>query len=185
MKTNESSQDQADPKVDPTEVRYLHPDTCKVHLGTHDTLHVSIPGERIYGGVYAAYVFPVAYSSEFISLIHTGGDDDEREIGIIRDLAEFPEDQARLVREALARRYFIHKILRIHKVGWKYGMVRMDVETNKGRIDFLMRWKHNRAVDYGHRGKVLIDINRNRYLIPDLQGLSLKERSDFRRIIYW
>ena len=185
METDEKSSGNAGPQADPTRVRYLSPDMCKIHLGSHGALHATIKGERIYGGVYAAYAFPVAYSDRFISLIHSGGDGDEREIGIIPDLNEFPEDQARLVRQALDRRYFIHKILRIHKIGWKYGLVRADVETDKGRIEFLMRWKHDRAVDYGRRGKVLIDIDENRYLIPDLEQFSPRERKDFLRIIYW
>ncbi len=168
-----------------TTLRYLTPEMCLIHLGTHGQLHVTVHGERIYGGVFAAYAFPVAHDNEFISLIHTGGTDDEREIGIIRDLNDFPPDQAELVREALTRRYFIHTIRRVHRVGWKYGFVNLDVETDKGRVEFLMRWKHSRAVDYGRRGKVLIDVYNNHFLIPDLDELPAKEQASFRRIIYW
>ena len=59
METNENAQAHEGSPDDPTQVRYLSPETCKIHLGTFDALHVSIPNERIYGGVYAAYVFPV------------------------------------------------------------------------------------------------------------------------------
>ena len=48
-----------------------------------------------------------------------------------------------------------------------------------------MRWQHDRAVDYGRRGKVLIDVDDNRYLIPDLEQLSQREFDEFRRYIYW
>ena len=185
METNETVHEENMPKPDPTRVRYLTPDMCLVHIGTHGALHVTVEGERIYGGVYAAYAFPVAYTNEFISLMHSTGNGNEVEIGIIRDLGLFPAEQAKLVRDALARRYFIHTIVGIHKIGWKYGLIRMDVETDKGRIDFLMQWKHDRAVDYGHRGKVLIDMNENRYLIPDLGKLPASEQHDFTRIIYW
>jgi len=40
-------------------------------------------------------------------------------------------------------------------------------------------------VDYGQRGKVLIDVNDNRYLIPDVEAMPPKERTDFTRFIYW
>jgi len=170
---------------DLTEVRYLTPDTCTIHLGTLSSLHVTVRDEGIYGGVYAAYAFPVSYRENFISLMHTGGDGEETEIGLVRDVNAFPESQANLIREALARRYLIHTILQIHKIGWDHGLVRFDTETDKGRICFLMRWKHDRAVDYGQRGKVLIDVYDNHYLIPDLEKLPAKEQQDFRRIIYW
>jgi len=48
-----------------------------------------------------------------------------------------------------------------------------------------MHWSTDRAVDYGGRGKILIDVDDNRYLIPDLDALDPKQRSDFQRYIYW
>ena len=60
-----------------------------------------------------------------------------------------------------------------------------DVETDKGRREFLMRWRRKFVLDYGQRGKVLIDVNENRYLIADLGDLPSSQRNAFRRIIYW
>jgi len=175
------------PPADPTRVRYLTPDMCRIHLGTYGALHVTVRNERIYGGVYAVYAFPVGHPNGYISLIHTGGQgqEQEQEIGIIRDLAEFPEPQAALVRSALKRRYFVHTIRRICRIGWKHGFVALEVETDKCRAEFLMRCQRKHAVDYGRRGKVLIDVSDNRYLIPDVSQLSPKEHRDFTRIIYW
>ncbi len=173
------------PGPNATELRYLTPDMCLVHLGSLGALHVTVADERIYGGVYAAYAFPVAHPGEFISLIQTGSDRTEVEVGVIRRLGDFPEDQAHLIRKALQRRYFLHTIQRINQIGWKHGMLRLDVETDKGHIELLMHWKQDRAVDYGGRGKVLIDVSENQYLIPDMQKLTAHERQDFTRYIYW
>jgi hypothetical protein len=171
-------------EISQTEIRFLTPDMCRIHLGTHDALHVTVKNERIYGGVYAAYAFPVRHPEAYISLLHTTSDE-EIEIGIIRDLSAFPEADAMLVRQALERRYFVHTITHIHHVGWKYGFVFLDVETDKGHAEFLMPWRHDRAFDYGSRGKVLIDVDDNRYLIPDLDSLATRERDEFQRYIYW
>jgi hypothetical protein len=172
-------------KVDPTRVRFLSPDMCSIHLGTHDALHVTVKNERIYGGVYAAHAFPVRYPEGYVSLIHTGGERDEVEIGVIRDLNEFPEPAAELVRQALRRRYFVHTIVSIRHIGWKYGYIAMDVDTDKGQVSFMMPWRHDNAVDYGRKGKVLIDVEENRYLIPNVEKLPARQKSDFRRYIYW
>jgi hypothetical protein len=172
------------PKCDPTTVRYLTPDMCRIHLGNLGALHVTVMNEGIYGGVYAAYAFPVAHPTGYISLIHTSGEKDI-EIGVIRDLSEFPEPAAELVRAALARRYFVHTITRLNKVSWEFGLVTFDVETDKGQVNFFMRWSQDRAVDYGRRGKVIIDLDNNRYLIPNLESLSPRERRDFQRYVYW
>ena len=164
--------------------RYLTPDNCSIYLGIHGALHVTVDGDQVYGGIYAAYVFPVIYSDRYISLLHSAGGEDA-EIGIIRHLADFPADQVDLVRQALGRRYFVHTITRIRQIAWEHGMVAFDVETDKGAVRFLVRWKNDRAVDYGRRGKVLIDVNENRYVIPDLDQLPPRERDDFTRFIYW
>jgi len=171
-------------EVSQTEIRFLTPEMCHIHLGTHDTLHVTVKNERIYGGVYAAYAFPVGHPEGYISLMHTRSEE-EMEIGVIRNLADFPEVQASLVRQALERRYFVHTVTRIRRMAWKFGFVYLDVETDKGRIEFLMPWRHDRAFDYGKGGKVLIDVDDNRYLIPDIEALPARERNDFRRYIYW
>ena len=174
-------------EFDRTRTRFLTPDMCIIHLGTHGALHVTVRDERIYGGVYAAYAFPVAFPDGFISLIHIVGDGKEKEveIGIIRELADFPPQQSELIRQALRRRYFIHTIQRIRHIGWKYGFIALEVDTDKGAVEFLMRWQHDRAVDYGRGGKILIDVNDNRYLIPDLDKLTAREKAEFQRYIYW
>ncbi len=171
---------------DPTKVRFLTPDMCKIHLGTHGALHVTVLNERIYGGVYAAYAFPVAHPKGYISLIHSAGEDKlQVEIGLIKNLDEFPAEQAELIRSALHRRYFVHTIKGIRHIGWKYGFIALEVDTDKGPASFMMHWSSDRAVDYGRRGKILIDVDDNRYLIPSLDELSDKERAEFVRYIYW
>lgn len=168
-----------------TQVRFLTPELCRIHLGSHGAMHVTVKDERIYGGVYAVHAFPVRYPEGYISLIHTGGEAGEIEIGIIRDLDDFPPDDAELVREALRRRFFVHTITSIRRIGWKYGYIGMDVDTDKGSVSFMMRGRHNNAVDFGRKGKVLIDVDDNRYLIPDVEQLPSRQRHEFRRYIYW
>ncbi len=172
-------------KPDLTRLRFLKPDMCVIHLGNHAALHVTVKNERIYGGVYAAYAFPVAHPTGYISLIHAADEDDEVEIGIIRELSDFPPEQADLVRAALRRRYFVHTIHRIRRLRYEYGYIWMDVDTDKGPVEFTMRWATDRAVDYGRSGKILLDVDENRYLIPDMSKLSTRERTDFTRYIYW
>jgi hypothetical protein len=171
-------------EIDPTQLRFLTPDMCRIHLGNLGALHVTIINEGIYGGVYAAYDFPVGHPDKYISLIQAMGEKD-REVGIIKDLNEFPESDAQLVRQALNRRYFVHTITAIKEIGWKFGLVSFGVETDKGPVNFYMRWSQDRAVDYGKQGKVIIDLEGNRYLIPDLDKLAPKERDNFQRYIYW
>jgi hypothetical protein len=170
--------------ADRTQIKFLTPENCRIHLGNLGALHVTMKGEGIYGGIYTAYAFPVAYPNGYISIVQTAGDQDT-ELGVIRDLAEFPESDAALVRQALNRRYFIHTVTRLMSIEMRYNMLFLVVTTDKGELSFFMRWAQDRAVDFGQNGKVLIDVDDNRYLIPDLDKLSARERVDFTRYIYW
>ncbi len=122
--------------IGPTRTRFLTPDMCRIHLGNLGALHVTVLNEDIYGGVYAAYAFPVAYPGGYISLLQSVGEQ-EVEIGIIRDLDEFPPEAQELVRQALARRYFIHTITAIREIGWKYGLVAFERRDRQGTVEFL------------------------------------------------
>lgn len=48
-----------------------------------------------------------------------------------------------------------------------------------------MRWTPSQAQDFGARGKVLVDLEDNRFLAPDVEGLPKKERELFQRWVYW
>lgn len=170
---------------DPTEARYLTPEIARIHLGSRNALHVTVLNDRIYGGVFAEYIFAVRQPRKYVSLRYKNAKGEEIEVGIIRDLEDWPQADRALVEEALHRHYFVHTITRIHHIGWKYGFIAFDVETDKGPAQFLMRWQHDRAHDYGRGGKVLLDVDENRYLIPDVGALSPKERDEFLRYVYW
>jgi hypothetical protein len=182
---NTQADDNNTPHLDPTVPRYLTPEMARIHLGSRNALHVTVLDDRIYGGVYAAYVFAVRHPRRYVSLRYKNAKGEEIEVGIIRDLADWPDADRALVEEAVHRHYFVHTITRIDHIGWKYGFIAFDVQTDKGPAQFLMRWQHDRAHDYGRTGKILLDVDENRYLIPDLQALSDRERDEFLRYVYW
>ncbi|KPJ70791.1 MAG: hypothetical protein AMS14_10030 [Planctomycetes bacterium DG_20] len=171
--------------ADPTATRYLTPDIARIHLGSLESLHVTVLNEGIYGGVHAVYLFPVGFPGRYISLRHTDSKGEDVEVGILRDLAEWPPGARELVQNALKRHYFVHVITRINRIRWRYGFLFFDVETDKGPARFYMLWRHDRAVDYGRRGKILLDVDENRHLIPDVNALPPRERNEFLRYIYW
>jgi hypothetical protein len=39
--------------------------------------------------------------------------------------------------------------------------------------------------DYGTTGKILVDVEANRYLIPDTSALPAHDRQVYQRYIYW
>ena len=83
---------------------------AQIHLDTHNALHVTVVDDRIYGGAFAVRCRPVHQPRRFISLRYTDGAGHEREIGLVRDLDEWPAEAQRLIEQSLSRRYFVHTI---------------------------------------------------------------------------
>jgi hypothetical protein len=48
-----------------------------------------------------------------------------------------------------------------------------------------MRWTQSQVQDFGERGKVLLDIEDNHFLIPDTESLPPRQRELLQRFIYW
>jgi hypothetical protein len=165
--------------------RWLTPENARIHLGELGALHVSIEGEASYGGAYAVRCMPVHFPTRYISLRCLDDDKREVEIGLARDLDEWPGEGRGLIQQSLSKRYFVHTIQSILDIKTYPGYLNFKVQTDLGPMDFMMRWQHDRAQDYGRGGKMLLDTDENRYLIPDVSALPDGERRMFMRNIYW
>ncbi len=166
-------------------IRWLQPDLVHIHLGTYNTLHVTVQGERIYSGVFALRCLPIQYPREFISLRYVAGDGRDLEVGLIRRLGDWPLDAQELIQQSLQRRYFVHTIHSIESIELINDYLDFVADTDLGPQHFTVRWHSNRVVEYGTRGRMLLDTDENRYLIPDVQALTPRERTMFERFIYW
>jgi len=168
-----------------TGVRRLSPELTTLFEGTYSMLHCAVKNEGLFRGVYAVRLFPVRFPTRYISLHYTTSDEKDREIGVIEDLGVFPQDQQELIRRDLRSHYCEQVIQRVYDVRCDFGMLFFEVETQRGREEFVMPWRGDRAEEYGDRGKVLLDALDNRYIVPDLGKLPAADRRRFVRFIYW
>ncbi|HRU06411.1 MAG TPA: DUF1854 domain-containing protein [Candidatus Brocadiia bacterium] len=166
-------------------VKWLTPDTTTIFTGTFSLLHCAVKNDNLYRGVYAVLLFPVSWPNRFVSLRYTLPNGKDREIGVIEELAAFPKEAQELLRASLARQYHEQVITRVYRVECEYGLLFFDVETQRGREQFSMPWRGDRAEDYGERGKVLHESLGNRYVIPDVQALPVADARLFTSYIYW
>lgn len=169
----------------PPGVRRLLPDTTTIFEGTLSVLHCGIKNDQLYRGVFALRMFPVRHPNRYISLHYTNASDKDCEIGLIEDLGVFPAAQQELVQRDLAAHYCEKLIRRVFEVRYEFGLLFFDVETQRGRDQFVMPWRGDRAEEYGETGRVLLDSLDNRYIIPDVDALPAADRQRFTSFIYW
>ncbi len=168
-----------------TGVRRLHPDGTTIFEGTFSLLHCAVKNDDLYRGVFAVRMFPVRHPSLFISLHYTDATDKECEIGVIEDMTVFPEAQQKLIESSLAAQYHEQFIRRIYKIRDEYGLLFFEVETQRGREEFAMPWRGDRAEEYGEKGKILLDALDNRYVVPNVEQLPSLDQQRLASFIYW
>lgn len=142
-------------------------------------------GAQVIRGVFAVNLFPATDPQDYISLRYWTRDGEEQEIGILRHLDQWPAEAQTLIRDALNRRYYLQTITGVDGITLEMGHLTLAVRTDHGPRRFTMRWAQAQVQDFGDRGKVLLDLDDNRYLVPDVQALPSRERDLFQRYVYW
>jgi hypothetical protein len=119
--------------------------------------------------------FPLTDPDHYISLLHEVDEKEEVEMGVIVEPKELESKSQRQLRRVLAKMYFLPVVLKISKITEEFGVLRWEVETDKGPRTFEVRGRDEvRLVTGGH---VLIrDIDGNRYHIPGLNDLDVASR---------
>ncbi len=164
---------------------WLTPAATSLDLGPHETLVLAVEGGPRYVGVFAVRCRPIHDPARYISLRHIAPDGKAVEIGIIREMDEWPAAARDLVERSLRKRYFVHTVQEIKDIRLQDNYLRFSVQTDLGPQRFTVRWQADRAQDYGTHGKMLLDTDENRYLVADVEGLPEDQRRLFRRYIYW
>ena len=132
---------------------------------------VTLPDGSCFDSAEPRCLFPLSDPERYVSLLEDG----KREVALIRDLAELEEDSAKAVRDCLAEYYLIPHILHVYSVKDQYGTLVWTCETDRGRVTFRIKDRHNDIKFFHATNRLLIrDSNDNRYEIPDTEALDAK-----------
>ena len=158
-------------------VRYITKDNARLEKnGDFIRLTVTLPDdegnseEKTYDRIFLHRAFPFDYPYAYISVLDT----DSKEIGIIQDVDAMGEENARLLREELDRKYYTPVIRQILSVKDKFGYSYWKVKTDEGELDFTCRDTFSSLLKVGGTRIFVNDIDGNRYEIPDLEALDHK-----------
>jgi hypothetical protein len=150
-------------------INYLKPEECRFSLTDGGFLSLTLNTET-YPVVFAYRAFPLSFGDMYISI----RDEKDKEIGIIRDLAEFPCDQQELIRLELERRYFTPVITSVIKMKEEFGYIYWEVNTDRGMRRFTTRGSHDSILPISEHRLLIMDVGGNRFEIEDFRTLSPK-----------
>lgn len=166
-------------------IHWLCPNRTNLILGKNERLELWFAGEQLARSVFIVRTFPASHPEAYLSVRSWNEAGDEVEVGMIRNLVEWDEAEQDIVRSFLKRRYMLRQIIGINSLKLEYGFLEFDVRTNQGDGSFSLRWTQSQAVDFGEKGKLLIDTEDNRYIVPDIDLLPEADREKFLQFVYW
>ena len=127
--------------------------------------------DESYNRVFLHRTFPFDKPWEYISVI----DPDNKEIGIIYDIADYDSDTQELLRTELKRKYYEPRIKTIVSLKERYGFSYWNVVTEEGRkVTFTMQDTFRNIIRVGDDRAILLDVDGNRFVIDSIASLDKK-----------
>ncbi len=154
-------------------IRYLNKDNAVFKKTEGGFLSLKTEGEY-YPRVQIVRMFPFMNTTELLSVRTT--DERSKEIGIVEKLTDVTEETASLLEEQMNMHYFTPVITRILNIKDEYGYAYFHVETNHGPCRFTIQMGGNAVVHLSETRILIMDIDENRFEIPDIMKLTAGER---------
>ena len=143
---------------------YIDRYTAKITRTDLYLVTLTLSDGTVIEGLEPRRLFPVSNTDMYISLL----DRDEKEIALVRNLAELDHDSADALRACFLEYYRIPQITRLVEISEKFGSLTWHVETDRGTVTFRIRNRHSDITNFHSTNRVLVrDTNDNRYEITD------------------
>lgn len=151
---------------------YVEYDMARFHRKDITHVDMELYDGRKFENLEPRRLFPLSGLEKYITLL----DEEGVEKAIIRDLKTLPANERETIESCLEEYYLIPRVNKINGITEKYGVVSLDVETDRGHAVIEIRnILHGMKLLYGTR-VLLRDGNDNRYEIPDLMQLDKHSR---------
>jgi hypothetical protein len=165
------------PKFTPMPITVTHPEkveVAKLRLFREPAwvLRLTIEEDRSYLKVKVVRAAPLSHPDGYISFL----DGKDEEICMVDELKELDPQTSKVVTEELDRRYLTAMVESIHSVRNEFGTSYWDVATSRGRREFVVQNVAENAQWLGGRRLLLVDVDGNRFEIPDLDLLDKRSQ---------
>lgn len=127
--------------------------------------------EKEHSPVYVHCSFPHTDKRIYLSIRTI----DNKEIGMIRSLDDFPKETADLLEEQVKIRYFAPEITKVVKITEEFGYSYWEAETTAGICRFTVRSGGGNVKSVTENRLLITDVDGNRFVIAELDQLSDKE----------
>ncbi len=159
------------PPIDPAVLRIFHDDS--------ERLRMTVEGSRSYLTVKPAWAAPLTRPNTYLALLDGKGD----EIVTLPDPNVLSKDSLAAIEKELRYRYLTATVSRINHTKQEFGASYWEVETDRGSRDFVAQSLQENAQWLSANHLLLIDVDGNRFEIPDIAKLDEDSVKRLREIV--
>ncbi|WP_438432837.1 DUF1854 domain-containing protein [Gorillibacterium sp. sgz500922] len=156
--------------TDAAQIVYLTPENAEFKETTGQMLAATVGGE-VHPVVFLHCSFPHTNKRLYISIRTI----ENKEIGIIKSLDDFPNEIVRLLEKHIQLRYFAPEITKVSTIKEEYGYSYWDTQTTAGACRFTVQSGGSNVKMVSSQALLITDVDGNRFIIPHIDQLSDKE----------
>jgi len=145
----------------------------KLFYHPKDRLRLTVTDDRSYLTVKPAWSAPLTRPNRYLALMNGKGE----EIVTIEDPAALDEESRKAVEEELHKRYLTATVHKITHAKSEFGAGYWHVITDRGERDFVTQSLQENAQWLSPVHLLLVDVDGNRFEIPDVSALDERSRS--------
>jgi hypothetical protein len=145
-----------------------------------DRLRMTVGDKESYITVKPTWAAPLSHPKRYLALVNGKGE----EIATITDPEkDLTPDSFDAVQQEIAKRYLTATVQSIVSAKGEFGSTYWHVESNRGERDFVTQSLQENAQWLSATHLLLIDVDGNRFEIPDTRELDVRSRGILEAIL--
>jgi hypothetical protein len=157
----------------------VDPKTIRLFYHPKDRLRMAIGDERCCLTVKPVWASPITLPNRYLALLDGKGE----EIVMIADPKALDPESRQAVERELRLRNLTAIVLRVVHAKQEFGATYWSVETDRGERDFVTQNLQENAQWFSDSHLLLIDVDGNRFEIPDIRSLDLRSQQYIHSIL--
>jgi len=131
------------------------------------SIRMTVKNDRSWYNVRISRAFPFSDPDGYLGF----RDGNDAEIGMIENAKGLDAESRAVLETELERRYFTPKVTAVAKADEIHGLATFRVTTDRGDRTIVIRNLRDHAFQLGPNRLMLVDIDGNRYELPDVRAL--------------
>ncbi|MDE2127321.1 MAG: DUF1854 domain-containing protein [Armatimonadetes bacterium] len=165
--------------LESTNVTVLQPADCRFYFQPEGHLRLTIRDQITWLTVRPTWFAPVTEPGRQLALL----DGSDTEIGVLDRLELLAPEDLKCLQTEIRRRYLSARVERILSVRVAFGTGYWSVTTDRGDREFVTESLHENVLWYSETRLMLVDVDGNRFEIPDVDRLDALSRSRLNRMV--